>query len=326
MRVLVTGGAGYLGSVVVPVLLSEGHQVRVVDSLLYGGHSLLDLYHEDNFGFVEGDIRSMELVERALDGIEAVVHLAAIVGDPACARQPTLAREVNFDASLQLFDLSRSHGVKRFVFASSCSNYGKMMGPSDYLTEDAELRPMSLYAETKVAVERVLLNTSNAPADNKPAVTVLRFATLFGLSPRIRFDLTVNEFIVELMTRRKLAVFGGQFWRPYIHVKDAARAIALVLDAEIEKVASHVFNAGDTDQNYQKKQLVELIRTQVGNNVEIERVHRDEDPRDYRVSFEKIKKQLGFYITRTVADGIREIIDAVNQGVIVNFEDPRHRN
>lgn len=326
MRVLVTGGAGYLGSVVVPLLLSEGHEVRVLDLLLYGGHPLLGLYRDDNFGFVRGDIRSAELVKRVLDGIEAVVHLATIVGDPACARQPVLAREVNLDGSLQLFDLSRRYNVKRFVFASTCSNYGKMVGSSNCLTEDAELRPMSLYAETKVAVERVLLNASNVPADNKPTVNVLRFATMFGLSPRMRFDLTVNEFTLELMTRRKLSVFGGQFWRPYVHVRDAARAIVLILNSATERVAGQVFNVGDTDQNYQKKQLVDLIRAQVGDNVEIEHVHRDEDPRDYRVSFEKIRRHLGFRITRTVPDGIREIIDVISQGVVVNFDDPHYRN
>jgi len=323
MRVLVTGGAGYLGSIVVRHLLSRGHKVRVLDCLRYGGASLLGLYCEDGFEFVYGDVRSVETVEKALKGIEAVVHLAAIVGDPACARQPALAREVNQDASLQLFELSRRQKLKRFIFASTCSNYGKMADPSQYVTEDSELRPVSLYAETKVTVEKALLAE---PARDTPAVTILRFATLFGLSPRMRFDLTVNEFTMELLVRRKLVVYGEHFWRPYVHVRDAARAIAMVLDASEEKVRAQVFNVGDTSQNYQKHQLVKLICSQIGGDVEIKHVYKEEDPRNYKVSFEKIKRELKFHITRTVEDGVREIIDAIRQGVISDFDNPSYRN
>ena len=217
----------------------------------------------------------------------------------------------------------RRLGVGRFVFASTCSNYGVMADGSGYVTEESELSPLSLYAETKVAVERVLLDTS---ADGKPHATVLRFATLFGISPRMRFDLTVNEFTLELLTKKKLVVYGEQFWRPYVHVKDAARAVTLVLESHPDKVASRVFNVGDTNENYQKGQLVALICSQLGGDVEIEHVVKQEDPRDYRVSFEKIQRELGFRITRTVADGIREIIDAVKQGVIGDYDNPQYRN
>jgi len=323
MRVLVTGGAGYVGSVVARLLLSEGYQVRVLDSLLYGGQALLGLYHDDKFDFVRGDTRSADVVNSALDGIDAVVHLAAIVGDPACARQPELAREVNLDASLQLFELSQRQGVSRFVFASTCSNYGRTSDPSRYVTEESELRPLSLYAETKAAVEKALLDV---PVHDKPAATVLRFATVFGLSPRMRFDLTVNEFAMELLTKRKLVVYGEQFWRPYIHVRDAARAISMVLGAPLEKVSGQVFNVGDTSQNYQKGPLVELICAQLVDEVRIEYVQKEEDPRDYRVSFERIRQELGFHITRTVEDGIREIVSAIRQGVITDFDNPRYRN
>ena len=323
MRVLVTGGAGYIGSVVARLLLGDGYQVRVLDSLMHGGQALVGLHHDDNFDFVRGDIRSVDVVNSVLDGVGAVIHLAAIVGDPACARQPELARETNLDASLQLFELSQRQGVSRLVFASTCSNYGNMGNPSQHVTEESELHPLSLYAEAKVAVEKALLA---APVHDKPAVTVLRFATVFGLSPRMRFDLTVNEFTMELLTKRKLVVYGEQFWRPYIYVRDAARAIAMVLNAPLEKVGGQVFNVGDTSQNYQKGQLVELICAQIGDEVEIEHVHREEDPRDYRVSFEKIKRELGFHITRTVEDGIRKIIDAISQGVITDFDNPCYRN
>jgi|TARA_B100001964_G_scaffold245470_1_gene332652 nucleoside-diphosphate-sugar epimerase len=323
MNVLLTGGAGYIGSLVARWLISEGHRVTALDSLIHGGHALLGLYHEDNFDFVHGDVRAAAVIEKALAGADAVVHLAAVVGDPACARQPTVAREVNLDASLQLFEVAQHLGISRFVFASTCSNYGKMVDPSQYVTEESELRPISLYAETKVAVERALLDIASG---NCPAVTVLRFATVFGLSPRMRFDLTVNEFAMELLIERKLMVYGEQFWRPYIHVFDAARAIALVLSSPQEKVGGRVFNVGDTEQNYRKGAIVDLICAQIDDPVEIEYVQTEEDPRDYRVSFERIGRELGFSITRTVEDGIREVIDVVSQGAITDFNNPYYRN
>ena len=252
-----------------------------------------------------------------------MVHLAAIVGDPACARDPDLSRAVNQDAALKVFQASQRRRVKRFVFASTCSNYGQMADPSQLATEESALQPVSLYAETKVAVEKALLD-SQSP--DSPSVTVLRFATLFGLSPRMRLDLTVNEFTADLISKQRLEVFGQQFWRPYVHVRDAARAIAQVLNTDETAIAGQVFNVGDTDQNYQKGQLVELIRDSIGTPVEITHVRRDEDPRDYRVSFGKIQQQLGFQITRTVADGIREVTNAIEQGVISDLEDTSYRN
>lgn len=326
MRVLITGGAGYVGSVLARLLLRQGCEVRVLDCLLYGGQSLLGLYPEEKFSFVRGDIRSKDLVKEALAGSEAIVHLAAIVGDPACSRQPQLAREVNLEASLQLFEMAQSCGVQRFVFASTCSNYGRSRDPSAYLTEESELRPVSLYAETKVAVEKTLLSAPFHSGD-AVAATVLRFATIFGLSPRMRFDLTVNEFTMELMRQKSLQVFGAQFWRPYLHVRDAARAIALVLGTARDRIAGKVFNVGDSTQNYPKGELVKLICAALEDpTVEIRYVHKEEDPRDYRVSFEKIKNELGFQITRTVQEGVREIIEVISQGVITDFDNTRFTN
>ncbi|MBI3332863.1 MAG: SDR family oxidoreductase [Candidatus Omnitrophica bacterium] len=324
MKVLVTGGAGYAGSIVSRLLLAQGHRVRVLDSLLYGGRGLLGLYHQEDFHFLRGDIRERASVEEALKGMEAVVHLAALVGDPACSRRPELAREINLEGSLRLFEAARRSGIKRFIYASTCSNYGKMRDPSQYLTEDSELRPVSLYAQTKVSVEERLLASSGNGGG--PAVTVLRFATLYGLSPRMRFDLTVNEFTMELMTRRKVTVYGEQFWRPYLHLRDAARAVLLVLTTPAEKVAGQAFNVGDTGQNFQKGRLVEMISSQVGGRVQIERVAQVDDPRDYRVSFEKAAAVLGFRITRTVEGGIQEIMEAISQGVITDFDNSVYRN
>src|SRR5712691_356995 len=255
MNILVTGGAGYIGSTLVPLLLEGGNRVRVYDALLYGGHSLLGVWSHPDFEFVRGNIRDPVAIRPALTGIDAVVHLAAMVGDPACARAPALARAVNLEASLMLIAESERAGVERFVFASTCSNYGKMKDPSQYVDETSELTPLSVYADTKVEVERALRYLGRR---NGLCATPLRFATVFGVSPRMRFDLTVNEFTAAMVIDKRLTVYGEQFWRPYVHVRDAARAIACVLAAPTAVVNGLAFNVGCTEQNYQKRQLVEL--------------------------------------------------------------------
>jgi nucleoside-diphosphate-sugar epimerase len=257
-----------------------------------------------------------------VDGVDAVVHLAAIVGDPACARDKELAREVNQRASLDLLEEVSRAGAGRFVFASTCSNYGRMADPNGYVDETAALSPVSLYAETKVAVERAILEEG---AGNGTCATALRFATLFGVSPRMRFDLTVNEFTMELLTKGELVVFGEQFWRPYVHLKDAARAIQAVLEAPAGRVQREVFNVGSTRFNHQKQQLVEMILP-LAPGAAVEFVHRDEDPRDYRVSFEKIERELDFHARHSVEDGIQEVAALVRAGVIQDFSLPRYRN
>jgi nucleoside-diphosphate-sugar epimerase len=320
MKILVTGGAGYVGSTLVPTLLSAGHDVRVLDCLLHGGSSLLGVWSHPNFEFQLGDIRDRETVKKAVSGIDAVVHLAAIVGDPACARQPDLAQAVNLDASLMLLEECELAGVQRFVFASTCSNYGKMADPDKFVDEEAELTPVSLYAKSKVAVEQAMLSTNG-----QMCKTPLRFATVFGVSPRMRFDLTVNEFTRDLVTKKHLAVFGEQFWRPYIHVRDVARAIELVLNSPVEKVRHQVFNVGSTEENFQKKQLVELIQP-YAPDANVEFVRKEEDPRDYRVSFAKINEQLGFDVTLSVRDGINEVASLLRNGMISDLDSTSYRN
>ncbi len=322
-KILITGGAGYVGSVVARHLLRLGYYVRVLDSLLHGGNSLLGLYSEDKFEFMRGDIRDKEIALQAVLGMDSVVHLAAIVGDPACARQPDESQSVNLDASLQMFETARDQGVGKFIFTSTCSNYGKMVDSSQYVTEESELRPVSLYAENKVAVETSLLSESSQDSVN---VTVLRLATAFGLSPRMRFDLTVNEFTLELLVNKTLMVYGEQFWRPYIHVCDIARAVSIVLEASLDKISGRVFNVGDNSQNFRKGEIVELVRSVIKQECNIQHVKKEEDPRDYRVSFDRINSELGFSITRTVENGIREIADVVRKGVIADFDHPYYRN
>ncbi len=320
--VLVTGGAGYIGSVLVRLLLDADYEVRVLDNMRVGGESLLPLLGHERLRIVRGDVRHEPVVSRLLDGVGSVVHLAAIVGDPACKREPELAREINLLASERLFELADVAGVKRFVFASTCSNYGKMADPSAIMDETSELRPVSLYAETKVAVERYLMERGMATGC-KP--TALRFATVYGTSPRMRFDLTVNEFTRDLVMDHELVIFGEQFWRPYCHVTDLARSVVAVLGAELEKVALEVFNVGDSGENYRKQDVVDAILAQVPDG-RVRYVHSAEDPRDYRVSFDKIRQVLGFEVTKRLPDGIAEVKHAIELGLVSEPYSQRYAN
>jgi len=319
---LVTGGAGYLGSTLVADLLAGGRRVRVLDSLAVGdGRSLLQFWADPRFEFVRGDVRDPGVSTSVLENVDAVVHLAAVVGDPACKRDPERAREVNLEATRSLLDASRAAGVLRFLFASTCSNYGKMEDGGGYVSEDWELRPVSLYAETKVAAELDVLHAS----DDQLATTCLRFATVYGTSPRMRFDLTVNEFTRDAFVNGELVVYGEQFWRPYIHVRDAARAIVTVLEAPIGSVGGAVFNVGDTSENYRKQDLVELLMERLPE-IRVERVAQADDPRDYRVSFEKITSRLGYATSRTVPDGLDEVLGLLRSDLIADPFGPVFRN
>jgi len=321
-RVLVTGAAGYIGSVLVRRLLSEGENVTGLDSLKFGGESLLGVLDNDRFRLTVGDLRDGDAVREALVGVDRVVHLAAIVGDPACAKAPEEAEEINWAATKKLFDrCAQSDQVRRFVFGSTCSNYGKMEDVS-FVNEDSPLRPLSLYARLKVRMEEHLLARES---DKGMIGTSLRFATAFGLSPRPRFDLTVNEFTREVVLGRTLEIYGKQFWRPYCHIHDIARACRIVLSAPRERVASRVFGVGSTAENYQKATIAELLKEKYPE-ADIRYVHRDEDPRDYRVDFSKIDKELGYSVTRTVPNGIAEYARAIEAGIIRDPDNPQYRN
>ena len=322
MRVAITGVAGYVGSVLSAELLTRGHQVRGLDNLMRGGDALLGMYGNPAFCFHRGDVRDDATVEQIIADVDAVVHLAAIVGDPACARDPELACAVNQAASVRLAAAARDAGVGRFVFASTCSNYGKMGNGDGFVDEASPLQPLSVYAETKVAVERFLLE-SRWPSGFTP--TVLRLATVYGLSYRPRFDLTVNEFSAELLKHGVLTVYGESFWRPYVHVRDVSRAILAVLAAPPERIRGEVFNVGATEENYQKRHLVEMIARRLPH-ARVEYVHKEEDPRDYRVRFDKIHQVLGFVPQRSVEFGIDEILGALRDGVVGDPFEPRFRN
>jgi nucleoside-diphosphate-sugar epimerase len=321
-KVLVTGGAGYIGSVLVRLLLGRGYYVRVLDNLTFGGEPILDLLNEKDFEFIKGDIRNSEIVSKAVEGVDFVAHLASIVGDPACAVNPELTKSVNINGSQNLYIAAENAGVNRFIFASTCSNYGKMKDPNSFVTEESELAPVSLYAETKVTVEKYLLNMAKT---NHCKPTCLRFSTVYGLSLRPRFDLTVNEFTKDIALGRELVIFGEKFWRPYCHVVDLARAVITVIESSQDKVAFDVFNVGDTNENYQKQMIVDEIRKKIPE-AKVSYVSKSEDPRDYRVSFNKISKELGFQISMKVPDGIDQIIKSVREGFVLNPDDPKYKN
>ena len=316
---LVTGGAGYVGVPVVEQLLASGRRVRVLDTLRWGGESLLGVWSHPDFELMKGDVTNPADRARALDGVDSIVHLAAIVGDPACKQEPELAERINLDATKSLYDEAGAGGVKDFVFVSTCSNYG-VADPSQLATEESPLNPASHYARTKVAAEQYLLQRLGGPA-----ATVLRLATVFGVAPRMRFDLTVNEFAREAALGRPLEIFAELLWRPYVHVDDVALAIRLLLEAPEARRRGQVFNVGHTAENYQKKTLGDLLTARVPS-FPITIVPKGNDPRSYRVSFDKIASQLGYTPKHTVPDGIDEVLELVKSGLIEDPDHPRWRN
>jgi len=300
MKILVTGGAGYVGSKLVPRLL-ENYQVRVVDSL--SGESLSPFFDNPSFEFTQGDIR--DIVYQSLEAIDAVIHLAAIV--PGFGSQPSaqLIYEVNYDATRMLVELCRERKIKRFIFTSTCGNYG-ISDVSKFATEEDPLDPTSPYAESKVKAEQYV--TNSADADFHP--TVLRLATVFGLSPKMSFKPLANALLYDALVKKYLKVYGALSWRPFVHVDDVMQAILLVLRAPIDLVSGQVFNVGSNSLNYQKVQLVKLIEKYLPQTkVEIEADVADQ--RSYKVSFDKIAKILGFQATKTLEEGIKEMKEAL---------------
>jgi nucleoside-diphosphate-sugar epimerase len=344
--VLVTGGAGYVGAPLCQELLASGRRVVVLDSLLHGQGPVAEGLERSGAHVLRGDLRDAGARRRALQGVAAVVHLAAIVGDPACARDRRLSQAVNVEATSAVIGEAEASGVQLFVFASTCSNYGRIADPSVAIDEQGELRPASAYASQKVAMERMLVGAAangrepqtgaplaagegggpgaRASASGMRAIC-LRLATVYGVAPRMRFDLTVNEFTRELWANRRLEVYGERFWRPYVHVGDVARAVRAVLDEPSGRLDGQVFNVGCSAENYRKLDLVQAIRAQTSGGV-VAYVHSEEDPRDYRVSFEKIRRELGFRATMRVPDGIHEVLMALSSGAWRNPYDDALRN
>jgi nucleoside-diphosphate-sugar epimerase len=317
-RVLVIGGAGYVGSVLVTRLLDAGAQVNVLDQLVYdNGFALQHLLDDPRLVLMRGDLRDPHAVERAAVGCDSIALLAALVGDPICKKYPELAQQVNAEGAKRIVAGLDALGVERFVFTSTCSNYG-IHDSATLADEESELNPQSLYARTKIDLERHIL----AGAQSSECVsTVLRIATAYGLSPRMRFDLTVSQFARELAYGAELLVYDAETWRPYCHVRDIAKAVMTVLSADPELVRGEVYNVGDEAQQFTKRMIVdEAQKHLVGASVEFR--EGDTDPRNYRVAFDKIADRLGFQVDHTVQAYMPALIAAVQAGVFA--ADPQH--
>ncbi|MGB6122012.1 MAG: NAD-dependent epimerase/dehydratase family protein, partial [Bacteroidota bacterium] len=286
MTVLITGGAGYIGSLLCGVLLQRGYRVIVIDDLLFGGDSLAGYLTHPDFSFVKGNVCEPQPFEKYFSGVDHVVHLAAIVGFPACQQVgPVVAWRYNLESTKAVFDIAEAAGAKKFVFASTYSNYG-LAEDGKPVTEDSPLNPQSLYAETKIAAERFLLEKGKTSGCSP---LVFRFATLFGLSPRTRFDLIINQFVLEAIQKRKLVIYQKGYNRSFVHVRDIARAILLGIEEDDSKVRGQVFNVGSNSGNHSKEEIVRLIQKQIP---EVSVEHKDltfgGDMRDITVSFDKI--------------------------------------
>lgn len=300
-KILVTGGAGYLGSVLVRQLLSLGYQVRVLDNLTYGKDSLAEILTNRNFDLCIGDILNIEDVVSATRDVDAVVHLAAIVGDDASRDNPLKTITDNTLATVNLANICRKFQINRFIFASTCSVYGASESRKN-LTESSPLSPVSLYAQSKIDCEIELKKLS----DRNFAPTVLRFATLYGWSYRMRFDLVVNLFCALAHYKKEFTVFGGDQWRPFIHVVDAANAICRVLESSLLLVSGKIYNVGSNKGNYKIDQVAHMVNKVFGD-IEVNKNNSIKDLRNYYVSFSKIMRELDFIPDRTVEDGILEI-------------------
>jgi nucleoside-diphosphate-sugar epimerase len=316
-RVLVVGGAGYIGSLLVERLLENGHRVRVLDSLLYGDEPLRTVRNHRHFELLIGDCRNIQDVVRAVRGVESVVHLAAIVGDPACNQDHDSALETNYAATRMLIEIAKGHGVSRVLFASSCSVYGA----TDFeVDENAALQPISLYGQTKIDSERALL----AAKTDTFHPTILRYATVFGLGYRPRFDLVVNLLTAKARQEGVITIYNGQQWRPFIHVRDLVEATVQVLEAPARLVSGEVLNVGDSHLNHTLAEVAEVIR---GEFPSIRVVYEDNsDRRNYRVNFDKLARLTGFRALYSLRDGVEEIRRAFDERLITDYTDLRYHN
>ena len=309
--ILVTGGAGYIGSVLTHKLVELGYNVRIIDSLIYGKDGISDLISKNSVELIEKDIRDEKTLNEVVKDIDCVIHLAAIVGDPLCKKIPVSAKQINEDATKKLVNISKKQGVKRFIFASTCSNYGSA---STIVDENSPIQPLSLYSKTKVNSENFILNTKNSSFEP----CILRFATAHGLSPRMRFDLLLQEFLRDAILDKKIRIYGPNFWRPLSHVDDISNACITTIKSSKNLISGQVYNVGNTSENYTKKMLAEIIQEFVPST-EIEITGSKTDLRTYKVSFDKIKNNLKFISKKTIRNSIQDILSKIEKGNL----DPR---
>jgi nucleoside-diphosphate-sugar epimerase len=293
-RVLITGGAGYIGSLLAPMLLEQGHQVTIYDSFMYGALPLLSFSSHPKLQIVKGDIRDAEAVARVVEKQDWILHLAAIVGYPACAADPYLAATTNVDGSRNILE-SMQKG-QRLIFASTGSTYGKVIGVA---TEETPIAPLTLYGKTKRDTEKMI-------RDSDVEHVILRFATVFGSAPRLRLDLLINDFVYQAIHSRQIVLFEGHFRRTFLHSSDAAAVYPFAM-ANFDRMAGRVFNIGDTTMNYTKRQVAEKIKESVEFYLHEAQVGTDPDQRDYEIDYSRLRA-LGFVAKVSLDEGIQELI------------------
>jgi nucleoside-diphosphate-sugar epimerase len=304
MKVLITGGAGYVGTTLIPQLLGKGHEVSVYDNLLFGGDYILPFFRNPDFRFIKGDVRDLNELKKAAKDADVVVHLAAIVGYPACRKEPELARSVNVDGTKNLIKATSNNQL--LIYASTGSNYGSV---EDICTEETPLNPLSLYGQTKTMAEKMLLEERNTIG--------YRFATAFGVSPRIRLDLLINDFTYKAITQGYLVIYEKHFMRTFIHVHDMGRAFIFGIENR-DKMVKNIYNVGSEKMNYSKEQICEFIKDKTNVFVHYADIGEDADKRNYVVSYKKIN-QLGYDTTITVKQGIDELAKALTA---IEFKTP----
>jgi nucleoside-diphosphate-sugar epimerase len=319
-KILLIGGAGYIGTVMTNHLLENGFEVRCIDSLIYRNDICISFFlHNPKYDFFYDDLTNFENLKKILDGVTDVVILAGLVGDPITKKYPEASKRINLEGILNVLRSLNGQGLDRVIFISTCSNYGLIEDNAE-ANEFYELKPLSLYAEAKVAIEKEILSLKGK-IDYSPVI--LRFATAFGLSPRMRFDLSVNEFTRELFLGKELLIYDADTWRPYCHVKDFSRAIKLVLDAPLREIEFQVYNAGGRKNNSTKQSIVNEIQRLIPNGKVKYKAHGT-DPRNYKVDFSKIQEQLGFEPEYSISDGILELISALKKNIFSRVDEQRN--
>jgi nucleoside-diphosphate-sugar epimerase len=317
-KILVTGGAGYIGSALVPKLLSDGYQVKVIDLYLYGEEALGSVRYSPNLTEIRGDIRDAELLKREVPGSDCVIHLACISNDPSYELDPELGKSINYDAFLDLVDVSKSNGVRRFIYASSSSVYG--VKDVSEVTEDLPLEPLTDYSKYKAKCEEVLIDA----ATDDFVVTVIRPSTVCGYAPRLRLDLTVNILTNHAVNRGEITVFGGDQKRPNIHIEDMTDLYLFLLEQPDHKIQRGIFNAGY--QNHTVREIADIVARTLGGDVTI-KVTPTDDLRSYHVCSEKIRSALGFEAGHSIEEAVRDLKEAFDAGKIPDpLDDPRYYN
>lgn len=318
-KILITGGAGFIGSVLARKLLERGYSLVILDKFLYVPNSLKEIEFNSRVEIIKADVRDIEKIFEGIKNVDVVIHLAGLVGDSICAINPEITLDINYFTTILIAQVCKKHHINRLIYTSSCSVYGASE-EDGLLNETSPLIPVSLYAKTKIESEKKLKELEDP--NFKP--TILRLGTVFGHSFRPRFDLVVNNFIAKALRDKKITVFGGNQWRPNIHVADVSDAIILALESPIEKVGGETFNVGSEQLNYKIIELAKIVKKEI-SDCKIIINDNLEDKRNYRVSFKKIKKELGFTTKKNIKDAIIETINAIENEKI-DPNDRRYNN